>query len=310
MQESTHVLTADDGHRIFLRQWLADDAAPARAVIQIIHGVGEHGERYRPIAEQLIKHGYAVVAHDHRGHGKSVRDKNDLGYLPSEHAWLDLVEDTHRVNKYAKTALGLNRVYMLGHSMGSFVALHYAILHGNDIEALVLTGSTAHHRQLIHFLRGIAHIELIRMGKRGRSPLLEALAFGAFNMKFRPNRSSHDWLSRDEAEVDKYISDPLCGFSCTTQLWLALAFGLLQISNPRLLARIPKTLPIYLLHGSRDPVGENGKGVLRLYRRLHDARISKVEMKTYPQARHEILNEINRDEVINDIVAWFGRLSR
>lgn len=297
MRQSTFSLSRADGHAIFTRLW-RPDAAP-RAVVQIVHGLAEHSARYRRLAEALTRHGYAVYAHDHRGHGPNCPPA-DLGFFAERDGWRKLLDDTEAVaERIAANHPGLPRAF-LGHSMGSFLGQTYIAEHGDALAAAVLSGSSGPPPAILAVGRRLVAFERWRLGPRGKSPLVQALLFGAQNKPFRPARTPYDWLSRDAAEVDKYIADPLCGFALTDQLAADLVGALADLASPALAARIPKTLPIYVFSGARDPVGAKLQGLLDVYR----AAGLDVTAKIYPDARHETLNEINRDEVTRDLISW------
>ncbi|MDE3176997.1 MAG: lysophospholipase [Pseudomonadota bacterium] len=301
MQAETTTIPRPDGHAIFTRVWRPD--AAAKAVVQIAHGLAEHSARYARLAEALTAQGYAVYAHDHRGHGPNCVAA-DLGFFAETDGWRKLLDDIDAVAARIGGDLpGLPRVF-LGHSMGSFLGQTYIAERGADLAAAVLSGTSGPPPAILPLGKRIVAFERWRLGPRGKSPLVQALLFGEQNKPFRPARTPYDWLSRDHAEVDKYVADPLCGFRLTNQLAADLVGALADLASPRLAARIPKTLPIYVFSGARDPVGAKLQGLLDVYR---DAGLS-VTAKIYPDARHETLNDVNRDEVTRDLIAWLARV--
>jgi alpha-beta hydrolase superfamily lysophospholipase len=304
MQTSTFTLAAGDGTELFVYRWLPP-AAP-RAVVQIAHGLAEHAARYGRAAEALTAAGYAVYANDHRGHGRTAKTPADLGFFAARDGWHLCVDDLWQLHsRIAADHPGVPRVLM-GHSMGSFLVQHFLGLHGEAPAAAVLSGSNGRPPPIAALGRLIARVERLRRGARGNSPLLDALGFAAFNKPFAPARTPFDWLSRDAAEVDRYVADPLCGFGPSVQLWVDLLDGLAEIARPALQARIPKRLPIYVFSGSRDPVGGNLKQLLAAYAA---AGLERVTARIYPEGRHEMLNETNRDEVTRDLIAWLDGVS-
>ena len=301
----TFHLTAADG--LVLHGYTWSPEAKPRAVVQIAHGMAEYALRYAHLAEALVAKGYFVVAHDHRGHGKSVRPGEEVGHMADEDAWTKAVDDLHRVNRHAAAAHPGVPVIVLGHSMGSFLAQNLNFAHPTDVDAVVLVASNGKPQPIAQAGRLVARVERARLGKRGRSQLLNKLSFEDFNTNFRPNRTAFDWVSRDEHEVDAYVADPLCGFMVTVQTWVDMLDALPTLTKPENLARIPKARPIFVVSGDRDPVGLMGKGAKSLVASLRGAGLSKVELKLYPGARHELLNETNKAEVIADLVAWLDR---
>jgi alpha-beta hydrolase superfamily lysophospholipase len=297
MQSETTTIPRPDGHAIFTRIWRRE--TPPRAVVQIVHGLAEHSARYARLAEALTAASYAVYAHDHRGHGPNCAAA-DLGFFAESGGWRLLLDDIDAVaQRIASDCPGLPRVF-LGHSMGSFLGQTYIAEHGRELAAAVISGSAGPPPPALVVAKPVIAVERWRLGPRGKSPIVQSLLFGAQNKPLRPARTDFDWLSRDPAEVDKYIADPLCGFGLTNQLASDLVGALGDLGSPKLAARIPKTLPIYIFSGARDPVGVSLQGLLDVYK----AAGLDVTAKIYPDARHETLNETNRDEVTRDLIAW------
>jgi len=300
MQSETFTLPADQ-HDIFTRVWRPQ--APPRAVVQIVHGVAEHSARYTRLAQALTSAGYAAYAHDHRGHGPNCKP-DDLGFFAERDGWRLLLEDIDAVAaRIAADFPGLPRIF-LGHSMGSFLGQRYIAERGDGLAAAVLSGTAGPPPAIIGVGSQVIAFERWRLGPRAKSPIVQALLFGEQNKPFRPARTPYDWLSRDTAEVDKYVADPLCGFPLSNQLAADLVAALADLASPQLAARVPKDLPIYVVSGARDPVGAKLQGLLDVYR----AAGLNVTAKIYPDARHETLNETNRDEVTADLMAWLARV--
>jgi alpha-beta hydrolase superfamily lysophospholipase len=201
-------------------------------------------------------------------------------------------------------------VTLMGHSMGSFLTQTYLIEHGAGLKAAVLSGSNGKPSLLAQAGRLVARLERLRLGERGKSALMASLSFQAFNKQFAPNRTAFDWLSRDPAEVDLYVADPRCGFEVTTSLWVDQLDALAANADPARQAQLPKDLPVLIFSGTRDAVGENGAGVERLVAEYRRAGLTRVTSKLYPDARHETLNETNRDEVTRDLVSWLLAVHR
>jgi len=297
-------LAAHGEHTIRILPFPAPDAP--RAVIQVLHGMGEHARRYARFAEAAAARGFAVVAHDHRGHGPQPVVRN---YLAATNGWEQLVADTLAVHEWAKNEHPGAPQVLLGHSMGSFVAQHFAMLHGARLDALLLSGSNWPVRLQLWAGHLLALFECRRLGERQASPLLDRIGIDAFNRRFEPARTPLDWLSRDEQEVDRYIADPLCGGPYTAGLWRDLTRGLLAISTDDAVNRVPTDLPILITGGSDDPVGGDKRlGLLA----LHYAQTghNRLSVKLYPGARHELLNETNRDDVTRDWLDWMERALR
>lgn len=304
MNEKVFSFAASDGANVFVYRWRSH--ARPLAVVQIIHGLAEHAGRHRRLAEQLTVAGYAVYASDLRGHGKTARNAQELGFFAEHDGWRKCVDDLWHLNQLIAAENSGLPVLLLGHSMGAALARQLMAAHGSAFAGVVLSGASGQPTPLALVGRSIARLEKLRLGARGKSALIRTLTFGAFNKPFRPARTRFDWLSRDAAEVDKYVADPLCGFDASVQLWIDLLDAWPRIAKS--CAGVPKDLPIYVVSGSRDPVS-NGTKMLRPMLAQYQAAGLKVEHKFYREARHELLNEINRDEVTSDLTGWMKRVS-
>ncbi|CAM3029743.1 alpha/beta fold hydrolase [Moritella viscosa] len=292
------LLTAADGRKIKLFAWLPEQEV--RYVMVLSHGMAEHIQRYEAFALACNTAGIAVYGANHRGHGN---DAPVLGHYADEGGWLKVISDLDLIIDDV-TQRHTVPLILFGHSMGSFIAQQYAILHGNKLKGLILSGSN-YQNPLMYKLVGIAiKIEKMRIGARSPSRFLDFVSFGAFNRKFKPVRTTSDWLSRDQKQVDKYIHDDYCGFSFSPQFWLDFMSGLISISQKSEIAKIPKHLPIYLFSGDKDPVGLQGEGVLALKLHMTNNGCERVRCKLYPDGRHEMLNESNANEVFNDVITW------
>ncbi len=308
MQSSPFTHPAADGGVLSVYRWLPP--RQAKAVVQIAHGLAEHAGRYARLAQALTDAGYAVYANDHRGHGRTARTPEDLGFFAERGGWRRCIDDLWEVNRrLAADHPGLP-IVLVGHSMGSFMAQHLMSEHGDALAGVALSGSGGKPPPLAVAGRLIARIERLRLGPRGKSALLHAFSFGAFNKPFEPARTPFDWLSRDANEVDKYIADPLCGFRPSVQLWIDMLDALGDITSAKSQARIPKRLPIYIIAGSHDPVGANTKSIEQLLAAYRAAGVERVTHRFYPGARHEVFNETNREEVTRDLIAWLEHATR
>jgi len=294
------VLETADGHKLQVYVWPNEHA---KAWVHINHGMAEHALRYDDFATRLVAEGYAVVAHNHRGHGNS--ETTQLGCFPEQGGWRKVLSDLEVVrDSICSTALPF---YLFGHSMGSFIVQSYMSTTTRKIDGLILSGSNLQPNLLNLAGKFIAKVEKIRVGKTKSSTLLQFLSFGSFNQAFKPNRTTYDWLTRDNEKVDKYLADPLCGFPCSTGLWYEFIRELVILFKPESLRRIQKDLPLLILGGSQDPVGMMGKGLPKLASLYKSIGQYNVTLKIYPDARHEILNEINNEEVYIDIINWLNK---
>jgi alpha-beta hydrolase superfamily lysophospholipase len=302
MRAEPFTFKAEDGKDLYVYRWLPDEGVRKKAIVHVAHGMAEHAGRYARLAGALTAAGYAVYADDHRGHGKTA-GADELGWM-GPNGFRRSVQDIQQLLVFEKAENPGLPAILFGHSMGSYYTQAFLIEAGASIKGAVVSGSSGKPSLIASAGRLVARLERRRLGARGKSKLLAAMSFDEFNKAFRPNRTAFDWLSRDDAEVDAYIADPLCGFTVTTQLWVDLLDGLGHISSPAAQARIPRDLPVYVFCGTEDPVGEKTRSVQQLLDAYGRAGLGDVTHKFYPGARHETLNETNRDEVTRDLIAW------
>ncbi|MCJ7590511.1 MAG: alpha/beta hydrolase [Woeseiaceae bacterium] len=298
MQTEPFELPSSNQHTIRGTHWRPE--GPVCGVIQIFHGLGEHHARYSRFAALANARGLSVIAHDHRGHGAFAEE---LGHFSDDGGWQLLIDDGLRVNDMIGDEYAGLPVVLLGHSMGSYLAQSFSLAHEYRLTALILSGSTWPRKAQVMPGLLLARIEAWRIGIRGKSALLDKLGFGNFNKSFVPSRTDFDWLSRDEAEVDAYIADPLCGGPYTCGLWLDLLSGLRSIASETALRRIRAELPIMLTGGADDPVGGE-RGITELAMHYAKSGHNHLTVKIYPQGRHEMFNESNRNEFSADVLDW------
>ncbi|HEX5657657.1 MAG TPA: alpha/beta hydrolase [Polyangiales bacterium] len=302
MQQSEFRLPTSDGTGLFVRSFLPERTP--RAILLISHGMAEHSLRYARFAQALSEHGYGAYANDHRGHGYTVNRREDLGHFADEGGWEKVVADQLALLAEIKARHPGVPVFLFGHSMGSFVARSAALRCASELTGLLLSGTTHDAPAAMVGAGLVAKAERMRLGKRGKSSVLRALTFGAYNKKFEDPRTPADWLSRDPFEVDKYVADPLCGYECTTQLFVDMFAGMQQIFTTAEIATLPKSLPIYILAGELDPLNGKLSAIKKLHKALETAGLGEITLRVYPGARHELLNETNRDEVTRDVIEW------
>ena len=281
-------------------QSVAPDAEPT-AILQIVHGMAEHSDRYLDAADYFAAAGLAVFMSDHAGHGKSIQVDDDLGYFGETDGDKRIVEDCQAVSALAKETYPGKKLILWGHSMGSFVARSYLAKYPDAADAAVICG-TAGANPAAAAGALIANIIAKCKGSRYRSPFIDSLAFGAYNKKFE-GRTKFDWLSVNEKNIDVYIEDPKCGYMFTATAYRDLFNLLGSVSSKEWYANVPTKTPIYLIAGSMDPVGNFGKGVTEVYERLKAADCT-VACKLYDGLRHEIHNEDCKKEVYEDILSF------
>ena len=300
MKHDAFWLDASDHTRLYVNAWMPP--GDPKAVVMASHGMAEHSGRYARLGAALTEAGFALYAHDQRGHGRTAAN-GVLGHYANRDGWNKVVGDLASLSASISQRHPGVPVFLLGHSMGSYIAQAYLLHHSASVQGAVLSGSNFQPVSLYRSAAVIARLERWRQGATGRSAIIEFLSFGSFNKAFKPVRTPFDWLSRDQQEVDKYVSDPLCGFRCTNQFWLDMLGGLQQISKKSSLAQIDKSLPMLIIGGECDPVSE-GRRLKDLAGALTGTDHALVTLKLYPQARHEILNETNREAVTRDLLAW------
>ena len=286
-------------------RWIPE--GQVRAVLQICHGMSEYIERYRDFAEYLGERGVLVTGHDHLGHGGSASSGKDYGYFAEKDGNRAVLRDIRSVHKRTKREYPQVPYILFGHSMGSFLARQYLCCFGEELDGAVICGTGFQPKAAVMTGMVIARIEAAFMGWHHRSRLLRWITFGSYNQRFRPNRTDSDWICSDDAVVDAYISDPKCGFSFTVNGYYHMFLGMLKLHNPDYLDRMPRSLPVLFIAGEQDPVGDFGKGVKKAAASFKEMGMEHVECKLYPEARHEILNEKNREEVYQDVWEWMNR---
>lgn len=301
MKYSTFTFQNFDGKEIAGYRWTPDEGEP-KAVMLLVHGMAEHCARYSHFAQFLNSHGFAVIGYDHPGHGQT--DPENLGYINSEDGFHYMVQTVRDFMKVATDQFpGLPQV-LFAHSMGTFLAQRYFQLYDDLPEAVIYSGGNGRPPAILQAGIWLSSLIVKIKGGASKSLFLNKLTFGEYNKKFKPARTEMDWLSRDEEQVDLYINDPLCGFICSASFYSDLFKGLKTLHSHTPFAGNSSDLPILLLSGESDPVSEMGKGIPRLEKALVSSGATKVQKKIYPGGRHEMLNEINRDEVISDILHW------
>ena len=313
--------TSNDAAKLLLRRWspVSPDAMPL-AVLHIVHGMAEHGGRYQPLAERLAAAGIEVWAADQRGHGKTA----DLavnnpargglaGYCADGDGFSRVVSDVYALNREIRKTRADVPLFLFGHSWGSFIVQNYIETYdaderlsppGTAIDGCILSGTRGPAGLKIRAALPVMSLLAMLTGERKGSPLARAIADGPYNRPFRPNRTPFDWISRDEQVVDAYINDPASGNLCSTGFYRDLIRGLRRIHEPEAMERIRKELPIYVFCGSADPVGDMGASPTALVNAYRSLGIENLEFVLYPGARHETLNETNREEVIDNLLAW------
>jgi alpha-beta hydrolase superfamily lysophospholipase len=316
MFEQTSWLETRDKVKLFLRRW--ESGSPerdTRGIVHIIHGMREHSLRYEETAHYFCERGYTVWAADMRGHGRTADIGVNpagmggiLGHCADTNAFSRILLDIEKINMEIQKTYPSLPLFLLGHSWGALIAQGYIeTFNKRPLSGCILSGIKSPTRMLTAFGSQFMTIFAAVSGIRGYSVFIKKIVFDAYNMAFHPNRTEFDWLSRDKKEVDAYIADPLCGCQCSVGFYRDLVRAIKHVYRKRIVERINHRLPIYILAGSADPVGEMGTGptaIVDIYRRIG---IHDIEFVLYPEARHESLHETNRDEVMRNLCGWLDR---
>ena len=301
MREEFTSASTDGIHTIHAVAWKPEGTP--RAVVQIVHGVAEYAGRYEPLGQYLSEHGFLVCGEDHLGHGLTAKD-GTFGYFGPQNGWDFVVRDVRRLRKLVGEHYPGIPYILLGHSMGSFLTRTYLIRWPGTVNAAVLSGTGQEKAPLVALGKGISGMVGTLRGRDYVSDLVYDMSMGSYNKQFRPNQTSSDWLSRDEEQVRAFQKDELCSFRPTVTMFRDMLGGIQFIGRKKNLNKMDKSIPVYFLSGDRDPVGNMGKGVRKVARMFREVGCRDVTVKLYPGGRHEMFNEINRQEVMDDLLAW------
>nr|WP_300865969.1 alpha/beta hydrolase [uncultured Acetatifactor sp.] len=304
VKEEFYFDSRDGKSRIHAVRYRPEDTGQVRCVLQVVHGMAEYAERYEEFAAYLVERGFVVTGDDHLGHGKSVGQGGKQGYFCEQDPATVLVRDVHRLKKLTEELYPGVPYVLMGHSMGSFITRNYLCRYGTGISGAVIMGTGMQPKAVLDMARLVAGIQKLFCGSGHVSRLLDRLAFGGYGRGITDRRTAFDWLSRDRERVDRYIADPMCGFTFTVNGFGALFELVLRLYSPENLAAVPRELPVFMVAGVADPVGDYGKGVRRAYDSLVAAGLTDIRLKLYPGGRHELLNETNRSQVMQDICRW------
>lgn len=296
-------IEGNGGKRIFLRVW--DNITNAKGVVQIIHGMAEHSERYSDFAKYLNGQGYIVYADDHRGHGRTVEGEDKCGYL-GEDGFNDIVEDENIITEYIKKEYPEIPVYIFAHSFGSFIGQEYITRYSKNINGIILSGSAKQDGIDVRLATILAKLQRAIFDEKKEAKLIDKMSFGSYNNKVEKPQNKFAWLTRDTKEVDKYIEDELCGFVSSINFYYNFFNGLNKLYDMEKLKRINKDLKILVISGDKDPVGKYGKSVEKLYKQYVDLGIKEASLKLYKDGRHELLNETNKEEIYSYIGKWIS----
>lgn len=275
-----------------------------KAVVQISHGMNEHILRYDEFAKFLSAKGYLVYGNDHLGHGGSVLEDKDLGYISDKDGFIDMVEEMKNLTDLIKEENKDLKVFLFSHSMGSILAQRYIQIYGDKIDGLILSGTSGKPPAVLNIGILLSNMIMKAKGRDYKSKMIDKLSFGSYNKRFTPNRTEFDWLTSVDEEVDKYIEDPLCGNLFPVCFFHDLYVGMKEIHIDENLQKVPRDLSTYIISGEDDPVGDYGNGIRSLNNLYKNLGMKDTEYKLYKGGRHEMLNEKNKLEVMIDVLNW------
>lgn len=306
-KEEFYFPSRDNQTKIHAVRWVPETGKPC-CIVQIVHGMAEYVERYEDLAAFLTERNVLVTGEDHLGHGKSVREDKGPGYFCEQDPATVVVRDVHRLKKMTQELYPGVPYFILGHSMGSFITRNYLYRYGSGIQGAVICGTGMQSAGLLLISKLMAGVQRLFLGDGHIAVFIDKCAFGAYNKRIENPRTSKDWLTRDEAVVDAYLMDPKCGFTFTVNGFRTLFELIWRIRKKENLRKIPKELPVFMISGDEDPVGDYGRGVRAAYASMEDAGMTKLSMKLYEGGRHELFNETNRRQVMQDVWQWLEEI--
>lgn len=305
MRKEEFTFDSRDGvHKLYAVRYLPE--GEPRGIVQIIHGMSEYMERYANFAAFLVERGFVVTGEDHLGHGKSVPEGETYGYICPQDPATVMVRDVHRLKKMNQEKFPGLPYFILGHSMGSYILRNYLFRYGTGIQGAIIMGTGTEQKASVTFVRALSRCMQMIYGEKHLSRTLDKLVMGSYNKRIENPRTESDWLTKDEEVVNLYRIDPLCGFPFTVNGYRTLFELVNRLYDKKNLSRLPENLPTLMVSGEEDPVGAYGEGVKKAYESLKDAGMKRVELKLYPGDRHEILNETDKDQVMEDIFSWLN----
>lgn len=305
MKKSEFYFGSSDGRtQIRTVEWAADEPC---AVLLLVHGIAEHIDRYDAFASFLADNGITVVGNDILGHGKSIAEKDDLGFFAENDGWFTCVEDINLLRKQTAEKYATLPHFILGHSMGSFLTRTYITKYAEGLSGAIISGTGANPEIALTVGRVVAGIVAKKGGSHAKSETIRKMCFGSYNKRIESPKNENEWLSRDIAVSEKYCNDELCGFLPCATTYREMFRGISYIQKKDNIAKVPKSLPMLFVSGSEDPVGSYGKGVQQAVAGYKNVGIKDIAVKLYDGGRHEMLNETNREEVYADILAWIKK---
>jgi len=305
-KEEFYYDSRDGIHKIRAVKWIPE--GEIKCIVQFVHGMAEHIDRYDEFAESLANNGILVVGNEHLGHGKSVNSKEEYGYFCKNDASTVVIRDVHRLKKIIQEENPGKKYFIFGHSMGSLILRNYLFRYGKGIDGAIICGTASQPKWIT--IPGILLLDVMAlfMGWKARSKFAQKIVLGNSNAKIVNPKTASDWLSKDTKIVDKYVKDEACGVLFTSNGFHTLVKFVIALENKKDYEKIPKELPILFISGSEDPVGNYSEGVKRAYKQITDAGMTNVKIKLYEGMRHEIHNELGRETVYKDVLSYVESL--
>lgn len=304
MKQDLYYDSVDGEHKIHAVEW--DPEGEPKAVLQIIHGMTEYVGRYDEFASFLADHGFCVVGNDHIGHGDSVNSPDDYGYFREKNGNKCLLEDIRTLQEMTRKKYPDVPYFILGHSMGSFLARQYIARYGDGLAGAVIMGTGSQPAATLSSAMLLCRLIALARGWKYRSQLIKNMASGNYNKRCG-DKTPAEWLSKNDENKAAYLSNLKCTFIFTVNGYYNLFYSFKDCQDKKTVAKIRKDLPILIVSGAEDPVGNYGKGVEQAYKLYQDAGIEDLQMKLYEGDRHEILNELDREQVYQDLLDWFEK---
>ncbi len=302
IKEKSFFLNNSSLQRFFVRSMLPATGKP-KGILQISHGMAEHGGRYQELGEFLAQNGYGVFVSDHPGHGQTAGNTARLGHLPNSNGWELMLENMRALYTHIRQNLPEAPVFVLGHSMGSVLAQHFASVYPVYIQGLILSGTFDTPRSLLWLSLQFIRLQTLLRGAQYKSKWFNGLFYYNFNRHFSPKPTHYEWISSDRTQVDQYVADPFCGFQCTNAFFNNLFKGIGEMKKTSKNLKYRKTLPILIFGGQNDPVGNFGKDAMKIHRKFLKQRFQNLKVKIFP-GRHEMLREPEKDKVFFLILNW------
>lgn len=302
-QEKFYFDSRDGQNKIHAVRYMPEEGE-VKCVVQVIHGMSEYKERYEGFAKFLTDRGCVLVADDHLGHGQSVAEGGIYGYFCEQDPATVVVRDVHRLKKMTQALYPGVPYVILGHSMGSFILRNYLCRYGKGISGAIIMSTGMQPKALIALSKALVRVQKLFFGSKHVAKFIDKCAFGNYTVRIENPRTSSDWLTKDASVVDRYVADPKSGFIFTVNGFETLFELISRIQKRENLEKIPKQLPIFMVAGTDDPVGEYGVGVQRAYDSLKEVGIENLKLKMYESDRHELLNETDKEQVMEDIYQW------